>query len=129
MEQPLPSNVTCSAGIEPLWIETQNYHAPPLEGIETALQRIEEVLRSGEGGIVVHCAGGKGRAGTLLACYMCKWGLEVPPVNGEWCGQGMNAGDAIKLLRKTVCYSAYCDFPHAALLIDGACSVLEVSNQ
>jgi hypothetical protein len=33
--------------------------------------------RSGRA-VLVHCGGGKGRAGTVLACYLCKHGLDAP---------------------------------------------------
>jgi len=36
---------------------------------------MEGVVASGKG-VVVHCGGGKGRAGTVLACYLCKHGLK-----------------------------------------------------
>ncbi|KAJ3034405.1 hypothetical protein HDV00_005061 [Rhizophlyctis rosea] len=100
MENPLPTTITENTGIETLWIKTENYHPSPLEGLKLGVKRMEEVvMREGrEDGVVVHCGGGKGRAGTLLACYMCKWGLELPSADG-WCGQGMAAGEAMSALR------------------------------
>ena len=36
---------------------------------------LEAHLSSGSAAMV-HCGGGKGRAGTIIACFMCKYGLE-----------------------------------------------------
>jgi protein-tyrosine phosphatase len=43
--------------------------------IRTAVGRIEEKLRVGDG-VVVHCAGGTGRTGTVIGCVLRRLGLS-----------------------------------------------------
>lgn len=47
--------------------------------------------------LLVHCGGGKGRAGTLLACYLVAYGFRVP--EDEWSHPAMPSARAIAMLR------------------------------
>ena len=50
-----------------LWYPTANLTAPTVEAARPALDRILERLGRG-GGVVMHCAMGRGRAGTMAVC-------------------------------------------------------------
>ncbi|KAG9564019.1 hypothetical protein KCU71_g6981, partial [Aureobasidium melanogenum] len=50
---------------------------------------------------LIHCGGGKGRAGTFAACYLIARGFEITPFKG-WTGEEYNRmypAEAMKLLR------------------------------
>lgn len=49
--------------------------------------------------LLVHCAGGKGRAGTMIACYLMAFGWTCPPPNQEWRYPAIPSREAIAQLR------------------------------
>jgi len=81
--------------IENIHYDVKNYHPPLLDDMLEIIKTMEETVKSGKAA-VVHCGGGKGRAGTVLACYVLKNGLtgdvlvDHPVMSGK---------DAIKLIR------------------------------
>ena len=66
---------------------------PPLSAPPAAL----ETHLSTNSAAMVHCGGGKGRAGTVLACYMCKHGLQKIQAGEEEPPQ-MTAEESVSLL-------------------------------
>ena len=67
---PLPESWTGDIGGY-LHVPTPDLEAPPMEGIERAVGFAHEKIGSG-GRVMVHCAAGMGRAGTILACYLIR---------------------------------------------------------
>jgi Predicted protein-tyrosine phosphatase len=56
-------------GIELLHSPIKNYNAPTIEQVEFILNWINQKLREGKR-VMVHCRGGQGRTGTIIASYL-----------------------------------------------------------
>lgn len=66
-EDPLPSSWT--ADVRYLHLPTPDLTPPSQGDIRRAVEFARERISGGER-VVVHCAAGRGRAGTILACYL-----------------------------------------------------------
>ena len=69
-----------------LHVPTPDLTAPDMDRIDSAVEFIHEQITNKEA-VMVHCAAGMGRAGTILACYFIKY-------------QKHSAKDAIEKIRK-----------------------------
>jgi len=69
-----------------LHVPTPDLTAPDMEQIDLAVEFIHKNINDNQA-VMVHCAAGMGRAGTILACYLVKY-------------QKFSAEDAIKKIRK-----------------------------
>lgn len=66
-EDPLPADWT--AGVRYLHLPTPDLTPPRQEDIRRAVEFARERISEGKP-VMVHCAAGRGRAGTILACYL-----------------------------------------------------------
>ena len=83
-EKSLPGDWTQK--IDYLHIPTADFHAPNMEEIDSAVEFIQNQIQNNQS-VMVHCAAGLGRAGTILACYFVKY-------------KKFTAKEAIKKIRK-----------------------------
>ena len=89
-EAPLPKEWFSGTSIENVFMPITDYYAPSIAQVEMFLKLAE----SGKN-ILVHCRGGKGRTGAMLACYIAKYGFKKP----RGCLPVFTADDAIQRLR------------------------------
>lgn len=83
-ENSLPDNWVQNIGY--LHVPTPDFTAPDMENIDSAVDFIHEQITN-DHAVMVHCAAGMGRAGTILACYFVKY-------------KKFTAEDAIKKIRE-----------------------------
>ncbi|KAG9086061.1 hypothetical protein FS749_003931, partial [Ceratobasidium sp. UAMH 11750] len=99
-ESPLPElwfeqpSATC---VRHTHISIPNYKSPTLEQMDMILRRICE---PGGSPVLIHCGGGKGRAGTVAACYLAAFGFgPIPNQGSHEATPAMSANEAIAALR------------------------------
>ncbi|MBM3904947.1 MAG: protein tyrosine phosphatase [Thaumarchaeota archaeon] len=73
-------------GVQYLHVPTEDLTAPDIDKIDSTVDYIAERIKNDEP-VMVHCAAGIGRTGTILASYLIKY-------------QKMSAQKAIELVRK-----------------------------
>ncbi|TPX57211.1 hypothetical protein PhCBS80983_g03979 [Powellomyces hirtus] len=92
-ETPLPKEWFAGKRVSNLFMPIANYHAPTLAQVDHFIKRVLD-LPDCEAALV-HCGGGKGRAGTFAACYLAKCGFT----NAALPNPTRSSDEIIRLLR------------------------------
>ena len=74
-EYPLDAEVVDASGLEVLHLPIPDMTPPSLEAISQFTAYVDEAL-AGDKAVVAHCLAGRGRTGTMLACYLVKQGMD-----------------------------------------------------
>jgi atypical dual specificity phosphatase len=80
-----PPELLTNCGLEEVHLPVADFTAPTEEQLRRGVNVIDEAIRGGTK-VAVHCGGGLGRTGTLVACYLVT--------------QGRSAEDAIAEVRR-----------------------------
>lgn len=75
-EEPTPADEVEAKGMELLHVPIQDFTAPTMEQMELFVERAAAEIDGG-GAVGVHCAGGHGRTGTMLAVYLVHTGMTA----------------------------------------------------
>ena len=92
-ETPLSESWFRRKRITNTFLPVANYCAPSIEQMNAIMQLFSD---QGNLPLLVHCGGGKGRAGTVAACYLAACGFSKPSFRDH---PEMSAADAISALR------------------------------
>ncbi|KAL0564426.1 hypothetical protein V5O48_017619 [Marasmius crinis-equi] len=93
-ETPLPEAWFANKPIINTFLPIPNYHPPSIEQMDLIMRLMEDESKLPT---LVHCGGGKGRAGTAVACYLAAYGFNKPnPLQDH---PEMSAQEAISTLR------------------------------
>jgi atypical dual specificity phosphatase len=93
-ETPLPESWFRSNNISNTFLPIPNYHPPTVEQMDIIIQLFKDERNTP---LLVHCGGGKGRAGTIAACYLVAYGFSKPSLQQDH--PEMSAEAAISALR------------------------------
>ncbi|KAL4094594.1 hypothetical protein PRIC1_010252 [Phytophthora ramorum] len=108
-EEPLPAAwFDGLPNIKNTFLPVANYHAPSIPQIDMFM-RLCCIGSPAKAPVLVHCGGGKGRAGTMIACYLVAFGFHPSPAellqndgvakSESWFQPAMMASEAIQALR------------------------------
>lgn len=94
-EEPL-DQAWFNASIKNEFLPIRNYYPPSIEQMEIAMR----ILTDKESlPVLIHCGGGKGRAGSIAACYIAACGFGKPNLQSNDWQPAMSAQDSISKLR------------------------------
>jgi atypical dual specificity phosphatase len=69
-------------GLTEIHLPVADFTAPSLEQLARGVEAISSAIADGKR-VAVHCGGGIGRTGTLLACYLVQTGLRADAAIGR----------------------------------------------
>jgi atypical dual specificity phosphatase len=92
-EEPLPAMWFSPGRIDNTFLPIPNYQPPTIEQMDLIMRLLQDGDRMP---MLVHCGGGKGRAGTVAACYIVAHGFNKPDPSRSY--PAMSAPEAIAAL-------------------------------
>lgn len=96
-ENPLPSQWFNQCSIENIFIPVADGKAPTIHEMNWIIQFLTTAFLSNKR-VIIHCGGGKGRVGTIAACYLALFSTKPPISRGK---PIMSAGEAINMIRQS----------------------------
>ncbi|KAJ8079568.1 hypothetical protein PM082_011155 [Marasmius tenuissimus] len=93
-ETPLPETWFANKPITNTFLPIPNFHPPSIEQMDLVMRLVEDESKLP---MLVHCGGGKGRAGTVVACYLAAYGFSKPKPDQDH--PEMSAKEAVSTLR------------------------------
>ncbi|KAF8893678.1 ATP dependent DNA ligase [Gymnopilus junonius] len=93
-ETPLHASWFQGKKITNTFLPVPNYHPPSIEQMDLTIRLFDD---HGKLPMLVHCGGGKGRAGTVAACYIAAFGFNKPNFSQDH--PELTAVEAISSLR------------------------------
>lgn len=75
-EMPLPTKAIQAAELSYLHLPVEDFTAPSIEQVKQFVAFVNKTRKDG-GATAVHCLGGIGRTGTMLACFLVADGLTA----------------------------------------------------
>ncbi|KAF9055798.1 ATP dependent DNA ligase [Panaeolus papilionaceus] len=93
-ETPLPQSWFAGKRISNTFLPVPNFHPPSIEQMDLIVRLFDDHQNLP---LLVHCGGGKGRAGTVAACYLAAFGFKKPRYDQDH--PELAAADAISRLR------------------------------
>lgn len=81
-ERAHPPSRLARHGLEQVHVPIRDFTAPTPEQIDRVLRALDDALAGGRT-VAIHCGGGLGRTGTLLACYLVRTGLDADEAIGR----------------------------------------------
>lgn len=94
-EEPLPEEWFLNKPVSHTHLPVENYQPPSIEQVDLFFRLMNDPAKTP---CMVHCGGGKGRAGTMIACYLAVYGFQSPTAQ-EWTQPCMTANEAVEKLR------------------------------
>lgn len=94
-EAPLAAEWFACTKIKNTFLPIPNYHPPTIEQMDLIIR----ILCDNPSPTLIHCGGGKGRAGTVAACYLAAFGFSKPPAHDVLRQPTISAPEAITALR------------------------------
>ncbi|KAL8280974.1 hypothetical protein RQP46_006653 [Phenoliferia psychrophenolica] len=96
-ERTLPPSWFRNKSISNTYLAVDDGYPPSVEQLEICL-RLASTPESTP--LLVHCAGGKGRAGTVVAAYLCAFGWARPQARDPWAYPSMGWRQSLESLRQ-----------------------------
>ncbi|THV02514.1 ATP dependent DNA ligase [Dendrothele bispora CBS 962.96] len=93
-EEPLPESWFNNKPTKNVFLPVPNYYPPSVEQMDFVMRLISDGSNLP---ILIHCGGGKGRAGTVAACYLTACGFGTPSFYRDH--PALSAPEAISVLR------------------------------